>query len=242
MGNRSVIVQAFTEMAPRYEQTVDGELQRFWGWSYAGFVENLIDLTPLREEDAVLDVATGTAVIPLKLVRGGKHTGRIVGLDITLAMLRKGRQKIEARGEPSPISLTCASAMSMPYGNGSFDVALCGLATHHLDVAVLLAEMSRVLRSGGRLTIADVSGSPAWRLPVVNTLIRIAAFLYFLPREGFARARSESGALSNVYTGEEWKEKLRETKFEEIQITELPTSHFWSPSPLVIRAKKGPFR
>ncbi len=242
MGNRSVIVQAFTEMAPRYERTVDGELQKFWGWSYDGFVENLMDLTPLREEDAVLDVATGTSVIPLKIVGRGRHTGRIVGLDITLAMLRKGQQKIEARSQPAPISLTCASAMSMPYGNGSFDVVLCGLATHHLDVAVLLAEMGRVLKKDGRLTIADVGGSPAWRLPVIKPLIRTAAFLYFLPGEGFARARSEAGALSNVYTGEEWKEKLRETHFEEIQITELPTSHSWSPSPLVIRAKKAASR
>ncbi len=219
-------------------QVVDGELKRFWGWSYDGFIENLINMSNIQDEDVVLDVATGTAVIPRKLIKKGKTNGQIIGLDITLAMLNKASQMIETTGPNTMIKLTCGSAMSMPYKEGLFDAIICGLATHHLDVPVVLGEMKRVLKVGGKLTIADVGGSTSWRLPVISQLIRLATFFYFLPKEGYARARSEASALANVYTANEWKEKLEEQGFNNIVTLNLPTSHFWSPSPLVIRAEK----
>jgi ubiquinone/menaquinone biosynthesis C-methylase UbiE len=238
MSEKKAIIEAFTDLAPRYEQVVDGELRRFWGWSYNGFIDNLIDMTPLKEDDIILDVATGTAVIPLKLANRGKTRGKIIGLDITLAMLHRAAAKINDSAPAVPIRLTCASAMSMPYRKEHFDVILCGLATHHLDVPVVLAEMYRILKSGGRLTIADVGGSAEWRKPVWNFLIRAATFIYFLPKEGYARARSEAAALDNVYTGKEWHEELTKKGFSNIRINQLPASHYWAPTPLVIRAER----
>ena len=248
MGDKGVIRAAFTSMAPRYEQKVDKELKRFWGWGYTDFVDHVLAITPFRDGDAVLDVATGTAVIPLKLIRSETVWGEIVGLDITHAMLKKAGKKIDAAGEasrgvdcPRPsslIRLTCASAMAMPYHPGHFDVVLCALAAHHLDVPVALAEMARVLKPGGRLTIADVIGSALWRLPVIQFLIRTATFVLFLPQEGLARAQAEASALSNVYTGKEWEQSLAEAGFDKIKITSLPTSHSWLPSPLIIQAQK----
>ena len=238
MSEKKAIIEAFTDLAPRYEQVVDGELRKFWGWSYDGFIDNLIDMTPLKDDDIVLDVATGTAVIPLKLVNRGKTRGKIIGLDITLAMLKKAAEKINDRKPSVPIHLTCASAMSMPYRKAHFDVIVCGLATHHLDVPVVLTEMYRILKSGGRLTIADVSGSAEWRNPVWSFLIRTATFMYFVPKEGYARARSEAAALANVYTGKEWHDELSKTGFANIKINSLPASHSWVPTPLVIRAER----
>jgi ubiquinone/menaquinone biosynthesis C-methylase UbiE len=248
MSEKGVIREAFTALAPRYEQVVDKELKRFWGWGYTDFVDHVLAITPFRDGDAVLDVATGTAVIPLKLIRLGTAWAEIVGLDITHAMLKKARRKIESAGDTSSllngerlsslIRLTCASAMAMPYPNGHFDVLLCALAAHHLDVPVVLAEMARVLKPGGRLTIADVIGSPVWHLPLISSLIRAATFIYFLPQEGLARARAEASALSNVYTGKEWEQRLAEAGFEGVNITTLPTSHPWLPSPLIIQAQK----
>ncbi len=236
MKRKNVIIEAFTDLSPRYEQVVDGELRKFWGWSYEGFIDNLIDLSHIKDEDDVLDVATGTAVIPRKILEKGKTKGKIFGLDITLAMLGKAAQKIKAHGSTTSIELTCGSAMAMPYQDGSFDIIVCGLATHHLDVPVVLGEMKRVLKASGRLTIADVGGSPAWRLPVISHMIRLATFIYFLPKEGFARARSEANALANVYTANEWEKMLADQGFSQISTLELPSSHFWSPSPLVIGA------
>jgi ubiquinone/menaquinone biosynthesis C-methylase UbiE len=248
MSEKSVILEAFTALAPRYEQVVDKELKQFWGWGYADFVNTMLDMTPFYDGDAVLDIATGTAVIPLKLARKGTAWRQIVGLDITLAMLKKASQKVEKAGfaesqgpgrrPSSAIRLTCASAMAMPYRNEHFDIITCALAAHHLDVPVVLAEIARLLKPGGRITIADVVGASIWRLPPISAMIRAATFIYFLPQQGFARARAEAAALSNVYTGKEWEQGLIKAGFTEISIMTLPTRYSWLPSPLVIQAKK----
>jgi ubiquinone/menaquinone biosynthesis C-methylase UbiE len=238
MSEKEAIIEAFTELAPRYEQVVDGELKRFWGWSYDGFIENMINMTEFMPDDVILDVATGTGVIPRKLVGRGKTSGKIIGLDITLAMLQRAEEQIKKVKKGAPIQLTCASAMGMPYRSDLFDVILCGLATHHLNVPVVLAEMQRVLKSSGRLTIADVGGSALWRFPLINGFIRVATFFYFLPKEGYARAKSEAAALDHVLTEKEWRALLENLGFEKIVIQNLPVSHFWSPTPFVIQAYK----
>ncbi len=192
MKNQHTVIEAFSEMAPEYERKVNNELQRFWGLSYYGFIDNLIDMTPLDDEDWILDVATGTSVIPMRLIERGKTKGKIFGVDITQAMLMGGKKKLELRGAKDLVRLTCGSALCMPFQSNRFDTILCGLASHHMDVDILLAEISRVLKPGGRLTIADVGGSPIWQYPVISTLIRTATYFYFLCTEGAARASSKS--------------------------------------------------
>lgn len=244
MSDKQVITDAFTELAPRYEGVVDKELKRFWGWGYDDFVDNMIEMMPLQTAQKILDVATGTAVIPLKLIQRDISAEQVVGLDITLAMLQKASRKIASQGnsaqkpEHTPIRLSCASAMAMPYRDSHFDVIFCALATHHLDVPVVLDEMFRVLKAGGRIIIADAMGSTTWRLPGINALIRAATFVYFLPQEGYARARAEASALSNVYNENEWDQNLTRAGFDDIKINNLPSSHSWLPSPLVIQAQK----
>ena len=161
MEEQEVVVEAFTELASRYEKVVDSELNRFWGWSYIRFVNRLIGLTIISDGDLILDVATGTAVIPRRLVEAVKKNFHVIGLDITAAMLRRGKEQIEKAAADRDISLSCGDALVMPFGPGSFDLVMCGLATHHMNVPAMLSEMGRVLKPGGRLAMADAAGSPA---------------------------------------------------------------------------------
>lgn len=96
MGDKENIIETFTELAPRYEEVVNAELGRFWGWSYTGFVDQLIQATPIPEEGRMLDLATGTGVIPIKVATEGSREKRIHGLDITMSMLGRARKKLTA--------------------------------------------------------------------------------------------------------------------------------------------------
>jgi len=239
MAGNDVVIEAFTEMAPRYVETVDRELRQFWGLSYEEFVDRLVEVAPVREGDVVLDVATGTALIPLKLVDKLGARGRVVGLDITPAMLQHGRKNVEATGSSSHINLVCASAMAMPFVEGVFDVAICGLGMHHMDVPQVLSEKKRVLKEGGHLIIACVGVPAFWRSFWGNALIKAMALLYKLTHKS-ARAQAEVAAVPNIHTAGEWHTILSDFGFTKIEITAVCQTHrFWHPDALILRAVKS---
>jgi ubiquinone/menaquinone biosynthesis C-methylase UbiE len=238
MSEKENIIGTFTELAPRYEEVVNGELSRFWGWSYTGFINQMFHLTTFPQTGRILDLATGTGVIPITVATTGRSKSRLHGLDITMSMLSGAKKKISGDSLEDRIDLVCASAMDIPYASCSFDLVTCALATHHMDVRLLLAESWRVLRDGGVLSIADVGGSNLWQLPVVKFILRIAAFVYFLFKENLLRAWAEAEAVSNVRSKDEWFNLLRETGYRDIKITKLKSKYRWVPEPLVIQAMK----
>lgn len=239
MDDKNNIIETFTELAPRYEEVVNAELDRFWGWSYTGFVNQLIQATPIPKKGKILDLATGTGVIPITVASNGSGINRIHGLDITMSMLARAKKKKLSENIQTRIDLVCASAMDIPYADKSFDLVTCALATHHMDVRLLLSESWRILSQDGMLSIADVGGSNLWKSPVVKFFLRIAAFVYFLLEENIHRAWAEADAVSNVRTKEEWFDLLIETGFRNVTITKLKSKHFWVPEPLVIQAIKS---
>lgn len=239
MSDDARIVETFTELAPKYEATVDVELGRFWGWRYSDFADHLLEMTPLEAEERVLDVATGTAVIPRKIINSNHRSNAIHGLDITPAMLERAKEKINKEHDPERFRLTCASAMEMPYKDEYFDVVFCGLATHHMDARDMLSEMYRVLKDRGKISISDVGGSIWWKIPGVKLLLKLFAFIYYSIEESPIRAWAEAQGVTNIRTIEEWREILEDLGFDEINISQLESKYFWVPKPMHIRALKN---
>lgn len=98
---------------------------------------------------AILDVATGSADIPLAVARLAEQQRvpiRIVATDLHAGVLEVAR----VATRESAIVVELADALDLPYGDGEFDIALCSLALHHFaptDAVRLLAEMRRVSRA-----------------------------------------------------------------------------------------------
>ena len=97
----------------------------------------------------LLDVATGSADLPQQIGRWARRRPglsiRCVGLDlhpVTLAVAR----------EWSPeVPLVRGDALRLPFDDGSFDFATCGMFLHHLptySAAQVIREMERVTRRG----------------------------------------------------------------------------------------------
>ncbi len=236
MSEKNKIIQAFTNMASRYEEVVDSELHNFWGWSYKGVVDVLFKDLPVNNNDKILDIATGTGVIPDRLMKDGVLSDHIHGLDITMAMLEQAQRRFIGAIKQGQINLVCATAMKMPYANESFTLAICGLATHHMSVEKLLQEIHRILQKGGRLTIADAGGMLYWKIPGVKFLLKLAAFIYFSITDDRSRAWSEADAVSNVRSREEWFSLLLQNGFEDISIVKLKSKFSWISAPLIIKA------
>ena len=235
MSQDGIVVEAFHELAPRYEDTVDQELREYWGLSYTQFVDRMVTLASIQKGEQVLDLATGTAAIPRRLVDRVGQGGRVVGLDITPAMLKRGRESIEESGSSAPISLVCASAMEIPFPDASFDVILCGLGTHHMHVPQLLFEVRRVLKPNGRTVMIDVGASAFWRSFLGAIVLRVLLVRYGLSRRD-ARARAEVEAFRNVRTATEWKTLLSELGFSRIEVAESRALRPWYPSAMTMSA------
>jgi ubiquinone/menaquinone biosynthesis C-methylase UbiE len=239
MDEKNKIIKTFTELAPTYEEVVDSELSFFWGWSYNKFVDTFINHIPLNHGDLILDLATGTGVIPANLSNNATPQKHIHGLDITFSMLNRAKPRLSSDGEHTEVNLVCASALEIPYANQSFNLITCALATHHLDADKLITECHRILHSEGCLSIADVGASRFWLLPGVKTIARLFAFFFFLFRESLIRAWAEAGALSNIRTIDEWNDILHQNGFRDIKVTKLKSKFFWIPEPHIIIAKKA---
>jgi ubiquinone/menaquinone biosynthesis C-methylase UbiE len=235
MVNTQTVIAAFTEMAERYEQTVDRELRQFWGIGYEEFIAQLIDLVDLPTAQRLLDVATGRGVIPLALTRAPGWKGRIVGVDITAEMLRGARAGIIAHGGDESVLLTCGSGMALPFRDHSFDTVICALATHHMRVPALLGELRRVLRPGGRVLVADVALAHLFQTLPGRMLLRSLAWWYGR-REGANRLQAEMEAVPNMLTPGQWREALLGAGFVELELRAIRARRPWYPPGILARA------
>jgi len=238
LNEQDHIIETFTEMASRYEILMNSELNRFWGVSYLDFVQELINEIDFGNHQSILDIATGTAFIPQYIAAQKIPYKHMVGLDITFEMLSNAKEQISRNNYDSSPRLVCASAHAMPFQKHTFDIAACCLATHHMNIDLLLSSIYSLLKPNGKFHIADVGGSKRWKIGIIRTLIKIIAFIYFVLAENFTRARAESGAIANVITINEWRKLIADHGFISIKARELKSKRFWVPNPVIIEAKK----
>ena len=120
----------------------------------------LLEILPSQPGEVVLDVATGPGTVAREAARMAGPGGRVVGVDISSAMLAVGRQwPPDVRA--APIEYIESTATSMPLESNTFDVAYCQQGLQHMsDPDAALAEIRRLLKSDGRLGVAVWQQSP----------------------------------------------------------------------------------
>ncbi|MBP5395907.1 MAG: bifunctional demethylmenaquinone methyltransferase/2-methoxy-6-polyprenyl-1,4-benzoquinol methylase UbiE [Bacteroidales bacterium] len=105
----------------------------------------------------LLDVAVGTGDLAFEIIRQGKAE-HVTGADLSVEMMRIGREKARARNMSERVSFEEASALSLPYADGRFDAVTCAFGVRNFsDREAGLKEMRRVLRLGGQLLVLEFS-------------------------------------------------------------------------------------
>jgi SAM-dependent methyltransferase len=116
----------------------------------AGRAADLVERVGLRPGERVLDVACGTGVVARAAAGRVGRTGHVAGIDINAAMLAVARSL--PAGPGAGIGWFEGSALGLPFPAGCYDVVLCQLGLQFFpDQSAALAEMRRVLVTGGRL-------------------------------------------------------------------------------------------
>ena len=113
--------------------------------------ESLAEAADVRADERVLDVAAGNGNATLAAAR---RFARVTSTDYVLSLLDKGRER--ARAEGFDIRFQEADVEELPFPDASFDVVLSTFgAMFAPDQQRTADEMMRVLRSGGRLGMAN---------------------------------------------------------------------------------------
>ncbi|MCA9028391.1 MAG: class I SAM-dependent methyltransferase [Planctomycetaceae bacterium] len=105
----------------------------------------------------VLDVGTGTALIPIELCQRDAFAGTIVAVDLAEEMLKLARLNVDRAGHSARVSCESVDGKSLPYEPGEFDVVMSNSIVHHIpEPFEALREMRRVVRPGGLLFVRDL--------------------------------------------------------------------------------------
>ena len=123
--------------------------------SFAG-VANHWQLGRIDPGATVLDLGCGAGTDLLIAAQMAGSTGRVIGVDMTSAMLDRARDSAAEIGLAN-VELHESLIESLPLPDASVDVVISnGVIDLVPDKDAVFAEIDRVLRPGGRLQVADV--------------------------------------------------------------------------------------
>ena len=159
----------FDDISPRYDllnRLLSFGLDVFWR-------RQLVQFLPTQHNQKLLDLATGTADVPLALVRRSKNIEYAVGIDLADKMLAIGREKVTRAKLEDKILLSHGDASQIPFADNAFDAVTMAFGIRNVEGPLeVLREMRRVLKPQGRALILEFS------LPE-NKILR-AAHLFYL--------------------------------------------------------------
>jgi len=113
--------------------------------------ESICEAVDLQAGEKVLDVAAGNGNASLAAAR---RFAEVTSTDYVPALLEQGRRRAEA--ELLPISFDVADAETLPFEDGSFEVALSTFGVMFApDQERAAAELLRVVEPGGRIGLAS---------------------------------------------------------------------------------------
>ena len=147
------VEQMFDNIAPTYDalnHRLSWDIDRSWRRKA---IQQLAPYQPQR----MLDIATGTgdfAILAAEML----HPQQLIGADISEGMMQIARRKAASKQLDGIISFQREDCMHLSYPEGTFDAVTAAFGIRNFaDLDAGLREMCRVLRSGGHLSIVELT-------------------------------------------------------------------------------------
>lgn len=113
-----------------------------------------LEHAPLDKTQVAVDVGTGTGFVAAGLA---PFAQRVIGVDFSEAMLDVARENLAKLGLTN-VEFRQGDIEHLPLEDESADAVFANMALHHIpDPLIVLREMARVVKGGGRIVITDAT-------------------------------------------------------------------------------------
>ena len=154
--------------------------------------ERLGQALKLQPAMTVLDAACGTGTSAIFLAE--RFGCRVIGVDYSARMLTEARVRAEERGVSARVEFLRGDIESLRLGDDSFDAIICECAFCTFpDKAAAAREFCRVLKTGGRIGVSDLTRMGALA-PQLDTLLAwVACVADARPTEDYLALLTNAG-------------------------------------------------
>ncbi|MGO9443206.1 MAG: class I SAM-dependent methyltransferase [Thiobacillaceae bacterium] len=182
---------------------------------HARVADNLVQLAAPKLGDKVLDLATGTGFVALRVARLVGARGSVVGVDLSSGMLKQAEQAAHDERIDN-VKFIQADAENFNYRNERFDLIFCCNALAYMsDIPSALRHWHALLRHGGRIALNCWSEDSY----VTGHLLRTVAARHGIHVAVIGRVIATSNRCRNV---------LSNAGFLQVQVTAEPTAKYFS--------------
>ena len=121
---------------------------------------NPVALGEIREGDTVLDLGSGAGIDLLLAAKLAGPKGKVIGVDMTPAMIERARANAAAAGLTN-VEVLEGIIEDLPVESGSVDLVISNCVINlSPEKKRVFAEIHRVLRTDGRFSISDIVAEP----------------------------------------------------------------------------------
>lgn len=180
----TLVAEVFDSVAENYDVMNDAMsfgVHRFWKY-FAILSANV------KKDMQILDLASGTCDLAIKMGKALAGSGKLVASDINPNMLNIGKDRMVDNGLVKNIEYCIANAEALPFDDNAFDLVTMAFGLRNVtNKDKALSEIYRVLKPGGKCLVLEFSQ------PTDALLAKAYDFYSFniLPKMGKTIAKDE---------------------------------------------------
>lgn len=154
----------------KWDKWADSLDKKNWRNDFLRNAQNqVISLLKVQSGIHFLDIGCGTGWAVGQVAKLVNDQGLFYGVDLSPKMIQKAKSNFNSRDH---LFFTQANAESLPLDSNFFDIIICTNSFHHYPNPVkALAEMYRLLKSGGKVYILDPTAD-TWITKLADKIIK----------------------------------------------------------------------
>lgn len=170
--SKNEVVDIYRKRAKRYDFTAN--LYYLMGFRERAYRRRAVKSLGLRAGDTVVEIGCGTGLNFALLQEAVGPTGRIIGVDLTDAMLEQARQRVADNGW-SNVELVHSDAAEYRFPDGVVGILSTFALTLSPNYDRVIQQGSQALTQGGRWVILDFKMASGWLASLAPLLAYVTA-------------------------------------------------------------------